>query len=149
LRESITREQDESAKGYIARELVRVGLPDNARFVRDLFFAANSEGTNLSDVRNSLFIALGQSPLTDAKRKLLFELILDPRCPRILIPSRRTIGNDMYRRNAIHSINAHAGCELVANEDQNELSIEEKSEKALDRILTNVKKLAADREEVK
>jgi len=145
LRKAIREESEVLTNGYVARELVRIGLPGNVPFLRATFYVEKDNRGATHDVRSSIIEALGQHPLTDEKRKFLFELITDPRCRHLLARSPKAIGDDWLQTVVVRSINSHAGRQLVSPSDHSLLHEDDKASEALDRILENVQKFERDR----
>ena len=117
-------------RGNLAAELVRVGLPENWDFLREQFFAEKG-WKDRTDVRQSILYALGDKPLTPAKRAALLDIVFEKRFAPLFTQPSRFMGDDTYRQNAICAINAHAGKELISEQDKYALADPAKSERPL------------------
>ncbi|HEY2251815.1 MAG TPA: hypothetical protein VGH74_12170, partial [Planctomycetaceae bacterium] len=148
LRKAIREEREALTKAYVSRELVRVGLPENVPFLRAVFYGQKNGATS-HDVRTSIIEALGQPPLTDEKRKFLFELIADPRSRLLLTRAPKAIGDNLLQDAVVRAINAHAGRKLVSTSDWNFLHSDDKATEALDRILEDLNTFESDREKAR
>ena len=115
LREGVRRLSDVFARGSVARELVRVGLPRNCEFLETEFFAERSRAA-IPDLRGAVLQELGTAPLTQEKRKELVRLLLDKRFEPLWTEPRGAMGADQHRRYAIRALNAHAGRELLSDQ---------------------------------
>jgi hypothetical protein len=140
LRDCIRNERDLFARGYVAAELVNVGLPRHREFLMEAFFA-EQEKNAIPDLRMSVLRALGQPPLTQNKREALIELVLDKRFEILWTQAGGRMGTDAYRHDASRSLNAHAGRELISYDDQLALADPSRSAKALGNVLTKVRSL--------
>lgn len=140
LRTGLRTISDDMSKGMLAAELVRVGLPVNWPFLREQFFAGPEAEVHLLDGRDYVIHALGQAPLTKAKREALVDLVTDERF-RVYWTQTGGFGDDLYRRRAIGSINAHAGRTLVDYTEEQDLTRSGKSETAFANILAKAKSL--------
>jgi hypothetical protein len=135
LRSKMRTEGDLFLRGHLAAELVRVGLPVNGEFLKKEFFAETGPKVGFPDIRHSILQALGKPPLTPPKREALVELLLDERFAPLWTQRNRRMGDDMYRQYAMWAVNAHAGKELIADQDKYALTDPAKSEKALAEVL--------------
>lgn len=142
LRRALGAEPEVLVRGYVARELVRIGLPANKPVLLQKFFDENDSNT-FEDVRFSILEALGEKPLSAEKRSLLLELWKDSRSRTLFTRPRTSISSDWHRRPAVKSLNAHAGRELVTIEDLNDLLQDNKSEATFDRILKLIGEMEA------
>jgi hypothetical protein len=140
LRKAVREDREVFVRGYAARELVGVGLPANAPFLRDLFFAER-ESRGIPDLRGSILEETGEAPLTPEKRKLLWDLVSDKRCRPLLTQPSLRMGDEMYRMWAARSINAHAGRELMTSMDVQDMRDQSKTNAILDRVLQQFKEL--------
>lgn len=124
-------------RGHLAAELVRVGLPRNLEYVKELFFS-EPEGSFCLELRDAILYALGKAPLTSAKRNALLDLVLDARYTplwtrNILSPDGR------YRDTAARSLNAHAGYKLITSEDIIDLVQKDTSERTLETVIGKIR----------
>jgi len=83
---------------YAACELIQVGLPQNWPFLKEAFFTTPG--------RQHMISALGEEPLTAAKRTALCELLLEERFKPLWNANR------WCRASALRAVNAHAGEEI-------------------------------------
>jgi hypothetical protein len=112
LRKAAWKHQDLFVSDYCARELVRVGLPANAPFLIDLAFHP-VEGDRDNRTAQGILQALAQPPLTNEKRQLLIDLLLDERFENYWTRRNSEMGMDMCRQYGMWAVNAHAGRELI------------------------------------
>jgi len=140
LRSKMRSENDVLVRGYFAAELVRVGLPGNWEFLKEQFFAETG-WKDRTDVRQSILYALGDEPLTPAKRAALLELVLDKKFTPLWTQPNFRMGDGICRKWAVRAVNAFAGKELLTNEDCNALIDPAKSEKALAEVLRKTETL--------
>lgn len=108
LRLAMHKEPDLFVGEYVARELVRVGLPANGPFLKDVAFASRT-GDQEHRIAQGMLQALAQPPLTTDKRQFLVELLLDPRFEPFWTRANRPTGMDMCRQYGIWAVNAYAG----------------------------------------
>jgi hypothetical protein len=145
LRSRMLAEGDVTVRGCVAAELIRVGLPENWDFLKKQFFGDNDRKDVIPDIRQTILRSLGAPPLTPAKRAALLEVVLDERFAPLWTQPNRRMGDDMYRQYAIWAINAHAGKELLTDQDKYALPDPAKSEKALVEVLRKVATLREDK----
>ena len=127
------------ARFSFAKELVRVGLPVDKDFLQTIFFAEKYEpGTTIKEV---ILQALGESPLTPEKRAFLCELLLDERFRESWTRPVRRMGDDGERIYAIRAVNAHAGKEILSQQQQQNLGTTERSEQTLTEVLRIIRGL--------
>lgn len=125
LRQAVRNERDRFVRVHCARELVRVGLPMNASFIKDVAFATRKDDED-HQMTQGILRALAQSPLTPQKSRFLVDLLLDPRFkPFWTRPDTRMDVEGIW------AVNAHAGRELISNSIKNRLTIPAHSDKAL------------------
>ena len=124
-------------RGRLAAELVRVGLPGNWDFLKKEFFA-ETESKDLGDIRQLILWALGEPPLTLPKREALLDVVLDERFASLWTEPNLRMGAGMDRSWAIRAVNAHAGKEVLTDQDARALTDPAKSANALAEILHKV-----------
>jgi len=112
LRQNIRTHDDVFTRGYVLRELIDVGLPQDAEFIREYFFQPQDR-SSVPNVRVSIVRGLGAKPLNQEKRTFLLDLLLDPRIEPEWLRSLKAMGDDSFQMYAAQSINAHAGKELI------------------------------------
>lgn len=119
LRSRMRSERDVVVRGCLAEELIRVGLPENWEFLKQQFFAemAREDSTDPKNVRMSILWALGDPPLSAAKRAALLGIVLDERFD--LWTS--TGLHQTYLDKTIRAVNAHAGRVLITEADRTAL----------------------------
>ena len=135
LRAAIRNEREVFTRGWVARELVRIGLPRNWEFLKKQFFAEKISDDPLY-LGHSILQELGAKPLTRQKRTALHELVLDDRFKRLWTMSNVTVGEgDMYRMYAMWSIHAHLGKEVISRQLIQAMNIPEQATKRLPELL--------------
>jgi hypothetical protein len=134
LREGMRRLSDVFARGSVARELVRVGLPQNREFLETEFFAERSRAA-IPDMRGAVLQELGTAPLTQEKRKELVRLLLDKRFEPLWTEPRGAMGADQHRVYALRAVNAHAGKELLSRQYDQRLADPVEAGKTLVEVL--------------
>jgi len=140
LRLAVQKEPDLFVRDYSARELVRVGLPVNGPFLKDVTFATRKDDQN-NRIGQGILQALAQPPLTSQKRQLLVELLLDPRFEPFWTRPNTRMGMDMCRQYGIWAVNAHAGREVISDSIKNRLTDPVESDKALTELRQIVSRL--------
>jgi hypothetical protein len=141
LRSAIEKEKHVFTRGYVARELVRVGLPVNWTFLKKVFFSEKDNSFSSTDMRQSIIIELGKAPLTSEKRRALTDLLLDRRFASLWTRPSKRMGDDMYRQYAIRSVNAHAGKEILTRQHYQDLDDPKKSAVTLKEVRQKVSEL--------
>lgn len=141
LRAGIKTEKDNWPQGRLAAELVDVGLPENWPFLKSAFFAETSTDCCIPNLREQIIDALGQQPLTGAKKTALVDLVTDDRFRILWTQYNSQMGDDRYREGAIRSINAHAGKTLITDQEEQALTAPATSEKTLADVLAKAKSL--------
>ena len=135
LRAAIRNELEVFTRGYVARELVRIGLPRNWEFLKKQFFAEKVSDDPLY-LGHSILQELGAKPLTRPKRTALHDLVLDDRFKRLWTMSNVKVGGgDMYRMYAMWSIHAHLGKEVISRQLIQAMNIPEQANKRLPELL--------------
>lgn len=140
LRQNIRVHEDVFTRGYILRELIDVGLPQDAGFIREYFFKPQDRSA-IPNVRASILQGLGSKPLTRDKRALLLSLLLDQATAPTWVLRPVNMGDDSFHTSAARSVNAHAGKELITDQDLQELRNADKSSEAFNRILEKLRTL--------
>ncbi len=143
LRAGIRSQTDSYAQGRLAAELVSVGLPANWPFLKDRFFAETGTDCCIPNLRDSIIAALGQGPLTSAKRAALVDLVTDERFRPLWTQYNTDMGDDRYREGAAAAINAHAGKELITYQEKQAMVDPATSEKTLAEVLEKARSLAS------
>ncbi len=146
LRQAFATENDLFLKFPLIEELLETGLPLNRLFIEQAFFAEQGPSSG-SDLRQTVLQALGKPPLTREKRELLCDLLLDPRFEAFWHQPDIETRQDMKRRYAIWSVNAHARKELISpySNEEYDLANPNTSAKALANIRTKIKTLRDDK----
>ena len=129
LRQELARRTDTFGRSEIAREMIRVNLPGHWETLKAAFFS-EKPSPNLPDLRQSILRELGVPPLTLPKIEALSELLDDERLAQWLTQQNRVMGMD-YRRDAVASVNAHAGREVLSYQVAQDLSDPARSANAL------------------
>ena len=112
LRQAILEEPELFTRGYCARELVCVGLPANAAFLRQLSFTTSRDDEE-NKLTQNILQALYAPPLTSEKREFLVELLSDQQFEVFWTRPNTRMGMDMCREYAVWAVNAYAGRELI------------------------------------
>lgn len=141
LRNAVLHEPDLFARDYCAMELVKVGLPENADFLKRVAFAPGNEDGSPT-MMQAILQELGRSPLSVEKRELLADIVLDERFVKSWTRQLGRMGDDMDRQHACWSINAHAGRELIGDDLKQALVDPARSAKALEKIRAIVAPMA-------
>ena len=144
LRSAIQTEKGVFVRGYVARELVRAGLPDNWRFLKKVFFSER-DSSSCPDMRQSIIVELGKPPLTSEKQHALVDLLLDKKFASLWTRPSRRMGDDMYRQYAIWSVNAHAGKEILTRQHHQDLGNSKRAPVALKEVTRIVAEMGKDR----
>lgn len=136
LRDGIRNSSEVFARGSLARELTRAGLPRNYDFLEAQFFAeTKSEG--IPDLRGSILTELGAEPLTPEKRLALRKLLLHERfIPLWIQPGAN--GFCLHRYWAVRGVNAHAGRTVLSDQHESSLGNPARSGEALNEVLRTV-----------
>ena len=121
-------------------ELVRVGLPENAAFLRRIAFEPSNDSGS-PDVMKGIFQALARPPHHKPKRELLADIVLDERFRNNWMRTNVQMGDDMNREYAILAINAHAGRTLITQEQEAALIDPKDSAAALEKVRADIKEL--------
>lgn len=129
LRQNIRTHDDVFTRGCVLRELIDVGLPQDAEFIREYFFQPQDR-SSVPNVRVSILRGLGARPLNKEKRAFLLELLLDPRVESEWVRSLKAMGDDSFQMYAAQSINAHAGKELITWQELQSLRDAENAKRA-------------------
>ncbi len=140
LRLAVQEEPDLFVCDYSARELVRVGLPANGPFLKDIAFATRKDDQD-NRIGQGILQALAQPPLTLQKRQFLVELLLDPRFEPFWTRQNTRMGMDMCRQYGIWAVTAHAGREVISDSIQNRLTDPAESDQALTELREIVSRL--------
>lgn len=140
LRKAIREEDDLAVRAAAARELVRMGLSRNLGFLEELFFREEKK-PGLPDVRQSIVFELGRLPLTAVKRRALIRFLTDRRTEPFWTRPPREMGDSLFRRYAIQSVNAHAGAEVLTGGHSRDLRNPERSAATLPEVLEIVREL--------
>jgi hypothetical protein len=143
LRDCVKNERDLFARGCVAAQLVNVGLPRHREFLREVFFA-EQEKHSIPDLRLSVLRALGQPPLTQAKREARIERVLDKRFEILWAQANGRMGTDACRHDASRSLNAHAGRGPIRYNPELALADPARSAKTLGDVLTKVRSLTKE-----
>lgn len=144
LRNGVKQLGEVFARGKIARELVRVGLPRNWEFLETEFFAERPQSA-IPDLRSSILQELGAEPITGEKRGHLVELLLDKRFePLWTTPATAGGGDYQHRLDAIRSVNAQAAREVLTDGDDARLRDPAQAAETLKEVLEKVHALAAE-----
>jgi len=144
LRSAIRTAGDGAVRCAAARELIRAGLSRNLGFIEEFFFRIE-EQISSPDLRQSILIELGCPPLTDLKRRILINFLTDSRSEPFWTRPSKEMGDSLFRRYAIRSINAHAGEELLTNRHARDLWDPEKSSATLEAVVDLVRALDRSR----
>ena len=91
LRAAIEGRGDLSALNMAAAELVRVALPDHWEYLKTALFS-QPRGSGYPDLAQTIMRALGECPITAAKRDALLDLLKEPRIKPLL-----TQADERYR----------------------------------------------------
>ena len=126
------------ARGTVARELVRSGLPRNWEFLKDQLFAEGPQHS-IPDLRSSIIQELGKPPLTKQKRVLLVDLVLDKRFESLWTEPRGAMGDDQHRLNAMRAVNAYGGKDTLPNKYDLLLATPEQSAKSLIEVKNKIR----------
>jgi hypothetical protein len=140
LRDAVLHESDLFVRDYCAMELVRAGLPGNAAFLKRMAFEPIEEGGSPT-LSQAILQALAEKPLTEAKRKLLIEIVLDKRFEIYWTRPNKQMGQDMDRQYAAAAVNAHAGRVLISDELKQSLVNKSDSTEALKKVHASIGKL--------
>ena len=140
LRDAAVKESDLFVRSYCAMELVRVGLPENAAFLRRIAFEPSNDSGS-PDVMKGIFQALARPPHHKPKRELLADIVLDERFRNNWMRTNVQMGDDMNREYAILAINAHAGRTLITQEQEAALIDPKDSAAALEKVRADIKEL--------
>lgn len=140
LREAVLHESDLFVRDYCAKELVRVGLPGNTAFLKRMAFEP-AEDAGSPTLSQAILQALAEKPLTEAKLKLLIEIVLDKRFEIYWTRPNKRMGQDMDRVYAAAAINAHAGRILISDELKQSLVKPSRSTEALKKVRASIGKL--------
>lgn len=138
LRDAAAHEPHRFVRGYCAAELVRVGLPANAAFLHRIAFVP-TKVSGFPDVMQSILEALAHPPLSESKRRLLADIVLDDRFKDSWTRPFRSIGDDMNRNYAIWAINAQAGRIVITPEQASALADPQRSAAELDKVRADIK----------
>jgi hypothetical protein len=135
LRQALTaarggRPEDGYARENLAAEMVRSNLAGQLPFLEKVFHSERPNPSD-SDARRGMLESLGEAPHTVEKLKVLTGLIDDPRNERLFTQENRRMGMDLYRQDAVRSINAIAGKEVVPWTILQDLGIPGRSRNAL------------------
>jgi hypothetical protein len=144
LREAVLHESDLFVRDYCAMELVRVGLPGNTGFLKRMAFEPIEEDF-FPTLSQAILQALAEKPLTEAKGKLLVEIVLDKRFELYWTRPNKRMGDDMDRTYAVAAINAHAGRVLISDELKQALVNQSRSAEALKEVRKGVENLLQDK----
>ena len=149
LRMIIQEDLDRLDSRMVVGELVRVGLPKNAPFLHELFFAERKRDGTYDSVRVSLIDSLRGSPLTEDQRQLLWVIVTDDRYRPIwtYVPDPR---KGKGRRNpmledTILAINTHVGRDFIDDAERKDLENPEESQATLDLVLAKLRAFEAER----
>ncbi len=93
-------------------------------------------------MRTSIIGALGQAPLSDARKKALIDLVTDERFRPLWTANGGRIGDHGYRDGAAAALNAHAGKELISDQEKLALMNPATSEATLATVLEKARSLA-------
>ncbi|HXT00339.1 MAG TPA: hypothetical protein VN915_06665 [Elusimicrobiota bacterium] len=147
LRTEAIHEKELFVREEVIRELIRRDLSGNSTFIEARFFADN-DFSGSPDVKQAILQELGKPPLSPLKRDLLCRLVLDPRLGPFLTRPSKVMGDDMWRKYAIWSLNVHAGRELMSpsSEEEYALTKPDTSKKALTDFLAKVQDLKNGRQ---
>ncbi|MCW1924396.1 hypothetical protein OKA05_17650 [Luteolibacter arcticus] len=140
LRDAAQHETDLFVRSYCAMELVRVGLPGNAGFLRELSFKPNKDSGS-PDVMKGILQELARPPLSVEKRHLLADIVLDDRFKDSLTRFNKNMGDDMNRNYAIWAINVQAGRTVITAEQTSALVDPATSAAALEKVKADIKLL--------
>ena len=121
-------------------ELVRVGLPENAAFLKHIAFEPGKDRGS-PDVMEGILQALARPPLDRPKRELLADIVLDDRFKDSWTRPNAQMGDDGNRTYAILAINAHAGRPLITHEQTSALVNPATSAAELEKIQTGIRQL--------
>lgn len=141
LRDAVLHEPDLFVRDYCAMELVRIGLPGNAAFLKRIAFEPIKDNGSPT-LSQAILQALAEKPLTVAKRELLADIVLDERFKIFWTRPNARMGDDMDREYAAAAINAHAGRLLITDEQKDALVNPARSAGALKKLRASVEQPA-------
>ena len=135
--------------GAGAIELVRVGLPNNQKFLHELFFQKRKQYIIKYDpLQWSIMEELGGTPRSAEQRQLLWALVIDDRFrPNWTYVCKPGTGkgdvDDVLRRIATRSINKHAGEDFITDSELQKLGEAETNQATFELILARLKAFEA------
>jgi len=142
LRHAAVNEPDLFVRAYCAKELVRIGLPENAAFLQSIAFEPTKDHGS-PDVMQSILQALARPPFDKPKRTLLADLVLDDRFSESWTRKNRVMGDDMNRTYAVLAINAQLGRTLITDEQRQALVQPPTSAATLEKLRADIKQQLA------
>ena len=151
LRQQIREADDSDSASPLVRELTRIGLPANAKWLEELFFTKDKDGSPISRFAPTILTALQSRSPTRDQRHLLWSLITDDRFRPIWIHGREHFKNGLKREKSLHAhrhpacaaayraVCAQAGIEFISWTEYHELMSPENSDAQLEALLQKLK----------